>query len=307
MQPDNGPLQTGQELAGCVVGRRLGAGASSTVYAAFDPADQAWRALKVFAAAPGTSAAQQAEMRSRFEREAAVAARLQHPDIVRLHRSGQHAGLAWLLLDLLTGTELTRYTTPARLLPEAVVLNLAERLARALAHAHAQGVVHRDLKPANVMVDWATDQVTLTDFGIARQDDASATRTGLVLGSPAYMAPELLSGQPADARTDLYALGVLLFQLLAGRLPFEAEGMGALLRQVATEPAPDLCALRPGLDPGLAAIAARLLAKAPADRPASGTAAADALASLRAGSPDLQRATGPAPDLGADPGAKSRR
>jgi len=299
--PDRGPLLPGQAFAGCVVQRRLGAGASSTVYAAFDPSAQAWRALKVLAPAPGT--ALPAETLARFRREAAVAARLQHPDIVRLHRSGEQEGLAWLLLDLLTGTELTRYATPARLLPEALVLTVAERLARALAHAHAQGVVHRDLKAANVMVDWAADRVTLTDFGIARQADATATRTGLVLGSPAYMAPELLAGRPADARTDLYALGVLMFQLLAGRLPFDADGMGTLLRQVATEPAPDLRRLRPGLNPGLAAAVAGLLAKSPADRPATGTATADALAALRARSPDLQPAQVPAPG----PGAKSRR
>jgi serine/threonine-protein kinase len=298
MDADRHPLQPGQTFAGCSVDRRLAAGASGAVYAAFDPAAQAWRALKVFAPAPGADAAARAEARARFRREAEVAARLHHPDIVRLHRSGEDAGLAWLLLDLLTGTELTRYTAPARLLPEAEVLALAERLARALAHAHGLGVVHRDLKPANVMVDWAADRVTITDFGIARVEDAAQTRTGLVLGSPSYMAPELLAGAAADARTDLYALGVLMFELLAGRLPFQADGMGALLRQVATEPAPALHRLRPGLDEALSACVAGLLAKSPADRPAGAAALADALAALRERRPALR----PMPR-----GAKSRR
>ena len=289
MSADGGLPRPGQVFAGCRVDRRLASGASSTVYAASDPAADAWRALKVFAPDPGADPALRAETQARFQREAEVAARLDHPDIVRLHRSGEQDGLAWLLLDLLTGVELTRYTTPARLLPEAEVLALAERLAGALAHAHAAGIVHRDLKPANVMVDWPADRVTLTDFGIARLDDASRTRTGLVLGSPSYMAPELLAGAPADARSDLYALGVLMFQLLAGRLPFQAEGMGALLRQVATEPAPDLRQLQPALNNDLSDCVATLLAKSPARRPTSAQALADALAGLRRRWPALQR------------------
>jgi serine/threonine-protein kinase len=301
MNPDGTPLQDGQTFAGCTVGRRLAAGAAGAVYAVFDPAAQAWRALKVFSPAAGVDAEQRAEAQARFRREAEVAARLQHPDIVRLHRSGEQGGQAWLLLDLLTGSELTRYTRPPRLLPEAEVLAIGLRLADALAHAHGLGIVHRDLKPANVMVDWAADRVTLTDFGIARLEDASATRTGLVLGSPAYMAPELLAGASADARSDLYALGVLMFQLLAGRLPFEADGMGALMRQIATAPAPDLLALRPALQADLCACVHGLLAKSPAGRPASARALSHTLSALRQQWPSLQRVARP----GA--GAKSRR
>lgn len=161
-------------------------------------------------------------------------------------------------------------------------MRVLERVAEALAYAHAQGVLHRDLKPANVMVDWAADRVTLTDFGLASLADAERTRTGLVLGSPAYMAPELLAGQPADASTDLYALGAMAFQLLTGSLPFDAPGLGELLRQVAQQPAPDLAALRPELPPALAALVAQLLAKAPAERPPSAAGVAQALGQLRA-------------------------
>ena len=301
MSADTAPLQEGQVFAGCTVGKRLAAGAAGAVYAVFDPTAQAWRALKVFAPAAGANAEQRAEAQARFHREAEVAARLQHPDIVRLHRSGEQDGQPWLLLDLLNGSELTRYTQAPRLLPEPEVLALAKRLADALTHAHGQGIVHRDLKPANVMVDWAADRVTLTDFGIARLEDASATRTGLVLGSPAYMAPELLAGGSADARSDLYALGVLMFQLLAGRLPFEADGMGALLRQIATEPAPDLMALRPALHADLCACVGGLLAKTPADRPASASDLGQSLSALQQQWPGLQRVAR------AVAGAKSRR
>ena len=293
MNASRGPLQAGQRFAGCEVGRLLGTGASSAVYAAFDDAVGEWRALKVFNPQPGTEGGAAAETRDRFSRELALARRLQHPDIVRLHGGGgggnadagadcNGEGRAWLLMDLLPGTDLSRYTAPARRLPEAVALRVVERLARALAHAHALGIVHRDLKPANVMVDWATDRVTLTDFGVARAADSENTRTGLVLGSPAYMAPELLAGAPPTAASDLYALGVLLFQLLTARLPFDSDALGELLRQVAQQPAPDLRTLQPGLPDDLAALVQALLAKAPAARPKDGHAVADRLADLRA-------------------------
>ena len=287
MHADRGPLQTGQRFAGCEVGRLLGAGASSAVYAVFDEAAGEWRALKVFNPQPGAEGSAAAETRDRFSRELALARRLQHPDIVRLHaggsgnEGGDADGRAWLLMELLPGTDLSRYTTPARRLPEAVALRVAERLARALAHAHALGIVHRDLKPANVMVDWATDRVTLTDFGVARAADSENTRTGLVLGSPAYMAPELLAGAPPTAASDLYALGVLLFQLLTARLPFDSDALGELLRQVAQQPAPDLRTLQPGLPDDLAALVGALLAKAPTARPKDGHAVADSLMGIR--------------------------
>lgn len=282
MPTDRGPLHAGQRFAGCEVGRLLGAGAASAVYAAFDDSAGEWRALKVFNPSSEGEGSAAAETRDRFGRELTLASRLQHPDIVRLHRGGVADGRAWLLMDLLPGADLTRYTTPARRLPEAVALQVAERLARALAHAHGLGIVHRDLKPANVMVDWASGRVTLTDFGVARAADSENTRTGLVLGSPAYMAPELLAGAPPTAASDLYALGVLLFQLLTARLPFDSDALGELLRQVAQQAAPDLRALQPGLPDDLADLVRALLSKAPSARPRDGNAVADTLAGLRA-------------------------
>jgi len=298
MAGDPGPLRPGQVFAGCRVERLIARGGLGALYAATDLAAGELRALKVVAPAPGAADGELAEAARRFAQEAQAMARLQHPDIVRVHRAGQAQGLSYLVMDLLGGGDLSRYTRPARLLPEAVVLRLAERLARALAHAHAQGVVHRDLKPENVMVDWAADRVTLTDFGLARLADAERTRTGLVLGSPAYMAPELLAGQEADARSDLYALGVLLYQLLTGELPFDAPALGELLRQVASVPAPDLRQRRPDLPPALAAVLAQLLAKRPAERPPGAAAVAEQLAACRAALA--------APPAAAADGAKSR-
>jgi serine/threonine-protein kinase len=162
-----------------------------------------------------------------------------------------------------------------------LTLRIVERIARALAHAHRSGIVHRDVKPQNVRVNLPADAVKLADFGAARSEDATRTRTGVIVGTPAYMAPEQLSGAAADARSDLYALGVLLFELLTGRRPHESASLGELLRQVSAEPAPDVRTLRPDMPPALAGELARLLAKRPDDRHPDGDALADVLERVR--------------------------
>jgi eukaryotic-like serine/threonine-protein kinase len=180
-------------------------------------------------------------------------------------------------MTLAPGAELSRYTVAARALPLAVVLRLGERIAGALAHAHGRGVVHRDLKPANVRVDWPTSQLTVLDFGLARSADSAATRTGLVPGSPVYMAPELLAGAMPSPATDLYALGATLFHLLTMRPPHDAPTLGALLQSVAAAPAPALHTLRPDAPPALAELVAALLARQAHDRPARAATVAERL------------------------------
>jgi serine/threonine-protein kinase len=257
----------------------IGRGAAGEVHLATETASGARVALKLVRL---DEAAPDADLHRRFVAEAAAAQRLVHPDIVRVFGAGVADGLGWIAMEPLAGCDLVRYTRAARLLPEPVVLHVGARVARALAHAHALGVVHRDVKPANVMVDWTADRVVLTDFGIARLADAQRTRTGLVLGTPAYMAPEQLGGATADATGDVYALGVMLFELLTGRRPHEAASLGELLRQVAQQPAPDLRQLRPELPPALAALVAAALAKRPGERPAGAAALADALETIAA-------------------------
>ena len=239
--------------------RPIGAGAMGTVHVAVEAATERLVALK-------TLALDDEEARQRFVAEAQALTRLDHPDIVTVLEAGQNAHVGWLAMELLSGCDLRRYTRAARLLPEPLVLVVGQRLAQALDHAHRRGIVHRDVKPSNVMVDWPAQRVTLTDFGIARLDDAGRTRSGVVPGSPDYMAPELLAGAPPDARSDLYALGVLLFELLTGRRPHEADSMGALLHSVAHAPAPDLRQLRPDLPAPLAELVARTLQRDPAKR-----------------------------------------
>ena len=280
LRPD--ALPQGTRLGGVRIERPIARGASAVLYGGVDEASDTAVAVKVLCAArPGGDPQADSEISSRFLRDAERASRLVHPGIARLFGGGNTQGLAFAIMELLPGTDLTRYTQASRLLPEPLALVIAARLAEALAYAHREGVVHRDVKPANVMFDPATDTVKLTDFGLARSFDAEATRSGVLLGSPAYMAPELLAGARADARSDLYALGVLLFELLTGRLPFEGESMGALLRAMAARAPLTVQTLRPDLPAvqaaALDAVLAPALARARADRPDDGDAWARAL------------------------------
>jgi serine/threonine protein kinase len=137
---------------------------------------------------------------------------------------------------------------------------------RCLSYAHKQHVVHRDIKPANIMYELASDTVKVTDFGIARITDSSKTKTGLVLGTPSFMSPEQLAGKKVDGRSDLYSLGVMLFQLLAGVLPFRGESMAELMYKIANEEAPDIRIIRKELPQSLASLIALSLSKRPEDR-----------------------------------------
>ncbi len=241
----------------------IGSGATADVWRAVNLTSGATVALKRVPVGAGADL-----LRERFAAEAAAAQRLTHPDIARVFASGIEAGFGWLAMELLPGTTLEPHTRPGHLLPMAHAIAIGARVAAALAHAHGQGVVHRDIKPSNVMIDAVTGRVALTDFGVASLADGERTRTGLMLGTPAYMAPELLAGAPASAAGDLYALGVLLFELLAGRRPHEAPTLGGLLRQVASESAPAGRAA-PGVPADVAAVVAALLAKRPGERPRS--------------------------------------
>jgi len=270
-------LQPGHTVAGYRLHRLLGRGSHGEVYLAEALSGAACVALKVAPVPAGDAAA---AWQDAFLACADTAGRLAHPDILAVYGAGIDGPLAWLAMEYLPGGDLSRYTHPARLLPERLVLAVAARLARALGYAHSQGVMHRDLKPANVLLHLPSATVKLADFGLARAHDAAQTATGIVLGTPAYMAPELLAGNLPTASTDFYALGVMLFQLLSGRLPHEAASMGELLRQVAGSLAPDLLTFAPGLPPALAGLVARLLARPAHLRPHNGPALAAELEAL---------------------------
>ena len=259
------------------VERLLGRGATGAVLLGREAGTGRRVAIKTLSLSGGSSGDELTEARQRFMREALAARRLQHPDIVALYEAGEDHGLAYIAMEYVAGHDLQRHTVAGDLLPMPVVVHIGARVAHALAHAHTQGVVHRDIKPANVLVDLAAGVVKVTDFGIAHIADACLTRTGLVLGTPAYMAPEQLSGQRVDGRTDLYALGVTLFQLLTGALPHHAESPARLMYSIVNDVVPDVRTLRPEVPPALAGVLAQALAKPPEARHADAAQLAAAL------------------------------
>jgi serine/threonine-protein kinase len=279
------PRSDDREMPGVTIGgyplvRTFAHGALGELHLATDPGTGAPVAIKTVRLYGGELT------RERFLRESAAVSRLHHPAIVRSHAAGLagrgDAEFGWIAMEWVAGSDLSRYTAAPRLLPEPLVIELMAQAADALAHAHAQGVVHRDLKPANLLFSPSRASLKIADFGCAHLSDAERSRSGVLAGTPVYMAPEQMAGAPVDGRCDLYALGVVLFELLVGRLPFEASSIGELLNAVATQPAPTLSSLRPDLPPALSDVVASLLAKRAADRPPDGAALARELRHIAA-------------------------
>lgn len=265
-----------------LISRELGRGSMGTVYLGHDPQIGRKVAIKTMALSREFEGDELVEARARFFREAEMAGRLRHADIVTIFDASEDQGLAFIAMEFVEGHDLLRYTQPSELLPVATVLRTLARVAEALAHAHTQGVVHRDVKPANVMIAPAIDAVKVTDFGIARITDTCRTRTGLVLGTPSFMSPEQMTGRRIDGRSDLYSLGVMLFQLLTGELPHRSESMAELMHQIVNDTAPDVRSLRPELPEALANVVALALEKRPEVRYATGEQmASDLLAVAR--------------------------
>ncbi len=243
------------------VEKELGKGAMGVVYLGKDPKIGRVVAIKTMALSQEFEGDELTDARERFFREAETAGRLQHQNIVTIFDAGEEHDLAYIAMEFLKGKDLADVTRDGHLLPVARVLSIVARVAEALAYAHRQNVVHRDIKPANIMYDPGTDTVKVTDFGIARITDSSKTKTGMVLGTPSFMSPEQIAGKKVDGRSDLYSLGVMLFQMLAGVLPFRGESMAELMYKIANEPAPDIRIIKPELSAQLADIVARSLGK----------------------------------------------
>ncbi|NBD20448.1 protein kinase [Aquabacterium fontiphilum] len=260
------PQVTMGQLGKYVLVKQIGRGAMGAVYLGHDPATDQHVALKTMALAQEFSGDDLADARARFLREAEMAGRLQHPDIVSILDAGETGGLAYIAMELVEGIDLSRHAHPSNLLPLSRLLPIMARVADALAYAHTRGVTHRDIKPANIMVDFSGGGVKVMDFGVARVADAARTRTGVVLGTPTFMSPEQLSGQPIDGRSDLYSLGVTLFLLLTGQLPYRSDNMAVLMRAIGQDTPPNVCTLRADLPPALGDIVALALQKHPNTR-----------------------------------------
>ncbi len=241
--------------------KELGKGAMGVVYGGKDPKIGRTVAIKTMALSEEFEGDELVEVKERFFREAETAGRLTHPNIVTIYDAGEEHDLAYIAMEFLKGKDLVQFTKMPNLLPPDKVLFIVERVADALGYAHTMGVVHRDIKPANIMYDPESDTAKVTDFGIARITDSSKTKTGMVLGTPSYMSPEQLAGKRIDGRSDLFSLGVTLFQMLSGRLPFEGESMTQLMFAIANTSHPQIRAYNAALPEWIDAIIDRALAK----------------------------------------------
>ena len=248
------------------VEKELGKGAMGVVYLGRDPKINRVVAIKTMALSQEFDADELTEVKERFFREAETAGRLNHPNIVTIYDAGEEHDLAYIAMEFLKGKDLTSRTKGNALLTPKTVLDIIVKSAEALDYAHTQNVVHRDIKPANIMYDEEKGEIKVTDFGIARITDSSKTKTGMVLGTPSYMSPEQLSGKKVDGRSDLFSLGVTMYQLLAGQLPFQADSMATLMFKIANEQHPQVTVIRGELPAGVDKILDKALQKDPDQR-----------------------------------------
>jgi hypothetical protein len=272
----------------------------ATVYKAYDATLDRFVALKVLA----PQLAWEEEFVQRFVREARAAARLKHPNIVTIYDVGRASGWYYFAMDYVAGTTLAEIIRQRGAMPAEEVVRVLEPLAAALDHAHSRGLIHRDVKPSNVIVSEDGD-VVLTDFGIVRAAQAKGlTRSGTVMGTPAYMAPEQASGDDVDPRTDQYALGIVAYEMLAGRVPFDAESTPRLLYKIVHDAPPALRTVRPDLPEAASQVLSRALGKEKKERYGSCRAFVDSLdQSLQAQPADVptRGPTKPAPEQVAVP------
>ena len=255
----------------------LGEGAMGVVYRALDPVLGRTVAIKVMTDA----LAHDDELRSRFLREAQAAGSLQHPNVITIYDFGEVDGHPFIAMELVEGTDLER------ILSEKAALTLSDKLGividvlNGLAYAHKRGIVHRDIKPANIRID-EEGRARIMDFGIAHLASSNITRTGVMMGTPNYMAPEQVTGGAIAPATDIFAVGAVLYELVTNARPFQADTLHGVLYKVVSEMPPDVETILPGLPHALGDVVRRALAKEPGDRYANATEMAAALSAIRA-------------------------
>jgi serine/threonine-protein kinase len=239
----------------------LGKGAMGTVYLGKDPKIGRTVAIKTMPLSSEFEDEMLQEVKKRFFREAETAGRLSHPNIVTVYDVGEEHDLAYIAMDFLQGSDMSKFSKKDKLLDVSEVFTVIILVADALHYAHEQSVVHRDIKPANIIYDRKAKKPTVTDFGVAHITDNTKTKTGTILGTPSFMSPEQLSGTTVDGRSDLFSLGVTFFQLLTGELPFVAESISSLMYKITNEEPRDILQLRPELPICIKAIITKSLQK----------------------------------------------
>ncbi|MFB7721530.1 serine/threonine-protein kinase [Nocardia sp. NPDC056100] len=258
----------GSILGGYLIERQLGSGGMGTVYLARHPALPRHDALKVL----WPHLASDPEYRARFEREANIAAALDHPNIVSVLNKGEDQGCLWIALQYVNGTDAdSAVTRDAASMTVARVLHVITEIGKGLDHAHRAGLLHRDIKPANFLLASGIpgeERVLLADFGIAKpsEDATQLTKTGTFLATLAYASPEQLSGRPLDSRSDIYSLGCSFYRLLVNQNPYPGTQPLNVMMGHINEPVPRITAVRPDLPRALDDVLARALAKSPVDR-----------------------------------------
>lgn len=240
--------------------KELGRGAMGLVYLGKDPTIQRFVAIKTMRLDDITDDEKLQDVKARFYREAESAGRLSHPNIVTIYDAGEEDDLGYIAMELLEGTSLKQWSRKPNLMPVKDTLLTVATVAVALDYAHQQGVVHRDVKPANIMLT-KERVIKVMDFGIAKTASSSKTQTNIVLGTPTYMSPEQIAGKKVDGRSDIFSLGVVLFELLTGQPPFTADNLSALLFAIGHQPHPPLISLRDDLPPMVQEVLDRALHK----------------------------------------------
>ena len=266
-----------QRLGRYMIEKRIGRGAMGAVYLAKDPRINRPVALKVIPIEKEFEDEELKEARQRFYREAESAGRLTHPNIITVYDAGEDKGLAYIAMEYVPGIPLRDFTDPKRLLAPKRALELAAATAEALDYAHNQGVIHRDIKPANLLYNPKEGSLKISDFGVARITDNNATKTGIVLGTPMYMSPEQLGAEKLTGLSDLFSLGVTLYELLVGEVPFRASNIAVLMTKITTEEPAQVSTRRAGIPPSVDAVLAKAMAKNPTQRFSCGAEMAIAL------------------------------
>jgi eukaryotic-like serine/threonine-protein kinase len=256
-----------QQLGRYQIRRVLGRGAMGVVYEGVDPKLNRPVAIKTILKSQLSDPEMAAEYQVRFEREAQAVARLNHPHIVGVFDFGEENNVAYIVMELIRGEELKAYFDKGTQFAVKDAVRMTGELLDALGYAHEQGIVHRDVKPANVMLD-AQMRVKLTDFGVARLSDTGSdgTQAGTMVGTPSYMSPEQAMGNPVGTRSDIFAVGIVLYQLLTMKRPFVGDGHWAVQRQIIQDDPVPPSVQNPALDPVFDAIVFRALAKNPEER-----------------------------------------